>query len=260
MKQNIYDNPLFFEGYQKLRDGDTGLNGAVEDPAIRSLLPSLNGLSVLDLGSGFGDFCRFARANGASSVVGVELSERMLEVARKRTSDGKIAYVHEAIEDFTIQPVAYDLIVSRMALHYVQDYRAVVFSIFRGLRSGGTFLCSVEHPICTALCEGWYENGGGKQLHWPVDDYSAEGERRHHWFVDGVIKHHRTVETYVNTVLDAGFLLNRLLEPHVAQECVDSRPDLKGTFRRPPILILQALKPTTTSSVTPPAGREARQP
>jgi len=127
MRQNIYDNPLFFEGYQKLRDGDTGLNGAVEDPAIRSLLPSLNGLSVLDLGSGFGDFCRFARANGASSVVGVELSDRMLEVARKRTFDKKIAYLHEAIEDFTIQPMGYDLIVSRMALHYVQDYRAVVF-------------------------------------------------------------------------------------------------------------------------------------
>jgi len=73
MKQNIYDDPQFFEGYQKLRDGDTGLNGAVEEPAIRSLLPNLHGLRVLDLGCGFGDFCRFARANGALSVVGVEV-------------------------------------------------------------------------------------------------------------------------------------------------------------------------------------------
>ncbi len=245
MKQNIYDDPQFFEGYQKLRDGDTGLNGAVEDPAVRSLLPSLHGLSVLDLGCGFGDFCRFARANGASSAVGVELSVRMLEVARSRTSDGKITYVHEAIEDFAIQSMAYDLIVSRMALHYVQSYRAVVDSIYRGLRPGGTFICSVEHPICTALGKGWHENERGERIHWPVDNYSFEGERKHHWFVDGVIKHHRTVETYANTVLDAGFTLTRLLEPHVAPECEKSRPDLGITFRRPPILILRASKPTS---------------
>jgi len=59
--QNIYDNQQFFEGYKHLRDQDTGLNGALEVPAIRPLLPDLSGKRVLDLGSGFGGFARYAR-------------------------------------------------------------------------------------------------------------------------------------------------------------------------------------------------------
>jgi hypothetical protein len=56
MKQNIYDNPTFFQAYCKLRENDSGLNGLVEEPAIGTVLPDLRGLKVLDLGSGFGDF------------------------------------------------------------------------------------------------------------------------------------------------------------------------------------------------------------
>ena len=48
MKQNIYDSPQFFEGYRKLRDNDTGLNGAVEEPAILTVLPPLKGTRILD--------------------------------------------------------------------------------------------------------------------------------------------------------------------------------------------------------------------
>ncbi len=66
--QNIYDDASFFEGYRTLRQGDTGLNGALESPAMKRLLPNLAGLHVLDLGCGFGDFARYARAHGAASV------------------------------------------------------------------------------------------------------------------------------------------------------------------------------------------------
>lgn len=242
MKQNIYDDPAFFDGYQRLRDTDSGLNGAVEDPAVRSLLPDLRGLHILDLGCGFGDFCRFARAHGAARAVGVELSQRMLAAAKSRTSDERIEYVHAAIEDFAIPAAAFDLIVSRMALHYVADYHSVVQSVHRGLRPDGNFVCSVEHPICTSLCQGWCESNDGEKRHWPVDNYSLETERKHHWVVDGVVKHHRTIATYVNTMLEAGFTLTRLLEPHVVSEHREKRPDLAVTFRRPPILVLAAIK------------------
>jgi SAM-dependent methyltransferase len=242
MKQNVYDDPQFFEGYRKLRDSDSGLNGAVEEPAIRTILPDLRGRSVLDLGSGFGDFCRFAEAQGAATVLGVELSLRMIEVAKNRTVEGRIKYVNSAIEDFAVRPATYDVVVSCLALHYVRDYGAVVRSVYAGLRTGGSFIFSVEHPVCTALCNGWYKHEGGNQTFWPVDNYSVEGERKQHWFVDGVVKYHRTVETYVNTVLDSGFILARLLEPYASRECVEKQPDLKSTSRRPPILVIAASK------------------
>jgi hypothetical protein len=65
----------------------------------------------------------------------------------------------------------------------------------------------VEHPICTALLRGWVTDDRGRRLHWPVDRYREEGIRKSRWFVDGVIKYHRMLETYVNTLIDSGFAL-----------------------------------------------------
>ncbi|MEJ2631251.1 MAG: class I SAM-dependent methyltransferase [Acidihalobacter sp.] len=244
MKQNVYDDPEFFAGYKALRDNDSGLNGTLEEPAVLGLLPDLEGSSVLDLGSGFGDFCRLARSRGAASVCGVEISRRMLETARERTDDAGIEYVHAAIEDFDIPPSSYDLVVSRMALHYVRDYAAIVRTVNAGLRPGGRFVFSVEHPICTALCRSWHEDAQGDALFWPVDDYGREDERLQRWFVDGVVKYHRTVQTYVNALLDAGLILTRLLEPQAEPEWIERRPDLQTTVRRPPILVIAADKTT----------------
>jgi 2-polyprenyl-3-methyl-5-hydroxy-6-metoxy-1,4-benzoquinol methylase len=66
MTQNIYDNPDFFEGYSQLSRSVRGLAGAPEWPALRTLLPDLHNLRVVDLGCGFGWFCRWARENGAA--------------------------------------------------------------------------------------------------------------------------------------------------------------------------------------------------
>jgi SAM-dependent methyltransferase len=61
MAQNIYDNPAFFEGYSQLSRSVEGLAGAGEWPAIRAILPDLKGQRVVDLGCGYGWFCRYAR-------------------------------------------------------------------------------------------------------------------------------------------------------------------------------------------------------
>jgi SAM-dependent methyltransferase len=258
MKQNIYDDPTFFEAYRKLRESESGLNGAVEEPAFLGVLADLCGKSVLDLGSGFGDFCRFACAHGASRVRGVEISRKMVEAARGRTRDPRIEYVNCAMEDFAVEPGSYDLVVSRMAVHYVQNYPAVLRAVHAGIGEGGSFVFSVEHPICTALCSGWYENQQGEPVLWPVDNYSAEGERRQKWFVDGVIKYHRIVETYVNGLLDCGFAVTRLLEPHAAPESLERRPDLQGTLRRPAVLIIAAMRPPAVAPMPASLPRAAK--
>ena len=66
MTQNIYDNDEFFAGYGQLPRSVEGLDGAPEWPALRAMLPDLHGLKVLDLGCGFGWFCRWAREQGAA--------------------------------------------------------------------------------------------------------------------------------------------------------------------------------------------------
>src|ERR1700712_4305544 len=95
--QNIYDNPDVFAGYAKLPRSERGLGIVYEWPAFQRLLPaSLADRRVLDLGCGLGYFAREARARGAASVLGVDISDRMLADARARGADAEITYVRSS--------------------------------------------------------------------------------------------------------------------------------------------------------------------
>lgn len=201
-------------------------------------LPDLHGKQVLDLGCGFGDFARYARNAGAVSVTALDVSARMLNEAKRMTNDSGIAYVHCPLEDHAPEPNNFDLVVSSMTLHYIADYRSVVLRVFNALRPSGRFVFSVEHPICTANPIGWIFDEHGRAQYWPLDRYQEEGRRETKWFVDGVVKYHRTVMTYVNTLLSAGFALEYLDEPQPTTETLAERPDMQVHCRRPPILVL----------------------
>jgi SAM-dependent methyltransferase len=243
--QNIYDDPEFFAGYSKLPRSEHGLRVVYEWAAFQRLLPaSFAGKRVLDLGCGLGYFAREARARGARQVTGVDLSERMLEQACRSTNDAAIVFVRDSLETFSAQPASFDIVVSTLALHYVADYPALVRRIAGWLVPGGRFAFSVEHPIFTAHgSSDWYKDASGKVLHWPVDRYRDEGERRTRWFVDGVVKYHRTTETYVNALLDAGLRLVRLEEPEAEPALLAQKPEWRDERRRPPFLLLAADRP-----------------
>ena len=244
--QNIYDDPKFFEGYSGLPRSESGLGAVYEWPAFQRLLPaSVQGLRILDLGCGFGYFAREARARGARHVTGVDLSERMLAAARASTDDDGILYVHAALEEYVPEADAFDLVVSTLALHYVADYRGLIRKVAACLVDGGRFVFSVEHPIFTAHGSAdWYYGAQGERLHWPVDRYRDEGERRTNWFVDGVVKYHRTIETYVNELLQAGLCLARLEEPEAEVAQLTQHPEWREERRRPPFLLMAAVKAT----------------
>ena len=240
MKQNIYDDQKFFEGYSQLRRHESGLNAAVDQPAMRALLPPLANKRVLDLGCGFGKMCRYAIDQGAASVVGVDLSAKMLAKAREDTADARISYVQSALEDLAFAPASFDLVVSSLALHYVERFDQVCANVKSWLVSGGAFVFSVEHPMVTAFPVGGYLDLKGEKLHWPIDNYKHEGIRHTQWFVDDVIKYHRSVETYVNTLIDKGFTIVRLVEPVATAEAIRERPELGEESRRPTFMMMSA--------------------
>jgi SAM-dependent methyltransferase len=240
MPQNIYDNPDFFEGYSQLRRARQGLAGAPEWPVLRSMLPPLQGLRVLDLGCGFGAFARWAREMGADSVLGVDLSEKMLDRARAQTQDPGVTYCLADIESLELPDVSFDLVYSSLTLHYIKDLRAVCVAIRRLLVPDGRFVFSVEHPVFTAPTNpGWQTDHTGTKV-WPINDYLLEGTRVTDWITSGVVKQHRTVSSYVNGLLDQGFRLIRLEEWGPSQEQIVQRPDLADEVHRPPFLLLGA--------------------
>lgn len=230
--QNIYDDPEFFTGYAELRRTRSGLNEMIEQPAIWRLMPGcVSGIHILDLGCGFGDFAREARARGAAAVLGIDVSQRMLEVARSQTHDPSIEYRCCSIERFEPDEESFDIVVSSLALHYLADYPGVLNRVCRGLVPSGRFVFSVEHPTCTALAiQQWCVDSDNIARHWPVDNYSDDGPRRTKWFVDNVLKYHQTVETYINGLLDAGFRIYGWRSPHPVRKQFSKIRSLRYIF------------------------------
>ena len=99
---------------------------------------------------------------------------------------------------------------------------------------------SVEHPIYTAPAHpGWVPDGDGQQS-WPLNSYQIEGERRTDWLVEGVVKQHRTIATYVNTLIRHGFRLQRLEEWGPTPEELSKLPELESEIQRPTFLLVAA--------------------
>lgn len=242
MTQNIYDNPAFFEGYSQLGRSVEGLSGAAEWPALRALLPDLRGRRVVDLGCGFGWFCRWAREAGAARVLGLDLSERMLARAGTMTEDAAITYQRADLEEVELPEAAFDLAYSSLALHYIENLAGLLGRVHRALSPGGTLVFSVEHPIFTApRTPGWSLDGEGRKT-WPLDSYQAEGPRVTDWLAKGVVKQHRTLGTYLNLLIRLGLTIAHVEEWGPTDAQIAARPELAEERERPMFLLVAARK------------------
>ena len=242
--QNIYDNETFFEGYQKLREREVNANNLFEIPARFALLPDLKGLRILDLGCGMGDDCMEYIRRGAKEVTGTDISEKMLHEAKEKNAHPNITYIRMPMEDLYKLEGEYDLVVSSLAIHYVEDYKGVLKNVYRLLKTGGEFVFSQEHPVnsCYDGGERWTRDENGIKIYSNLSNYSVEGERVSTWFVDNVKKYHRTFSTVINDLIDAGFAVERLTEPAPTKEIIEKYPDYYDLYHRPDFLLVKAKK------------------
>jgi SAM-dependent methyltransferase len=240
MTQNIYDNAAFFAAYSGLPRSLRGLAGAAEWPAMRALLPDPRGLRIVDLGCGFGWFCRWAREQGAASVLGIDVSENMLARAEAAGTDPAITYARADLDRLELPAAASDLAYSSLVLHYVRDLPRLLAEVWRALVPGGNFVFSIEHPIFMAPAHpGWLVDAEGRQT-WPLDGYSAEGPRITDWLAKGVVKQHRTLATTLNLLIEAGFTIRRIEEFAPTEAQIAADPELAEERERPMFLLIAA--------------------
>ena len=112
--ENIYDNEGFFQDYAQMSRSRQGLAGAGEWRQLEKLFPDLRGAAVLDLGCGYGWHCQYAADHGASEVLGIDASGRMIEEAQRRCAHPRIRYEVLGLEDYGYPPDTFDLVVSNL--------------------------------------------------------------------------------------------------------------------------------------------------
>jgi len=216
----------------------------LEHADLLALLPDINGRRVLDLGCGAGQLAHYLATTGAAEVVGVDVSERMLALARAKWAHPRVTYRGEAVERVVFPSARFDVVVSSLVFHYVDDYRALVLRIAAWLAPGGVLVYSTEHPIFTARLpgDGWVLDPAGRRIRWSLDRYADEGAREETWFVPGVRKVHRMMATLINGVLDAGLVVERVVEPIPGEHWLHDHPLARDERRRPMFLLVRARK------------------
>ncbi|CAM3280734.1 class I SAM-dependent methyltransferase [Brevibacillus invocatus] len=204
---DFYDNPDHFERYMERRKAEENANDTLEKPVFQELLGCVKGLRILDIGCGDANFGRECLANGCAAYVGLEGSINMVHAGRKTLEgwDGQI--VHARMEDWDYPQAEYDLVLSRLAIHYVQDLNSLLQNIYQTLKPNGRLLFSIEHPVITSTLQP-----SGTRTHWVVDNYFTEGYREQQWMGGIVYKYHRSIETYFIALQKAGFVVEQLRE------------------------------------------------
>jgi len=152
--QNIFDNETFFQGYKKLRENPNNANILEEKPAIFSLLPALTGKKILDLGCGYGENCKTFSQMGADSVIGIDVSSKMLRIAGDENSGGNIRYINMCIEDIKRLDEKFDIVISSLAVHYIRNFTKLAADVYSLLKDNDIFIFSQEHPLTTAPING----------------------------------------------------------------------------------------------------------
>ena len=243
MRENKYDDESFFEQYSQMQRSVEGLEGAGEWHVLRQMFPDFEGKRVLDLGCGFGWHCRYAVEQGARSVTRVDISEKMLQEARRMTDSTAIEYILSPIEYIDFPAEAFDIVISSLAFHYIESFDAICRKVNYYLSNQGDFIFSVEHPIFTSYgTQDWHYDKQGNKLHWPLDRYFEEGVRKTNFLGEDVLKYHKTLTTYIDGLIKSGFNITGLKEPEPDKKFLEMNAEMRNELRRPMFLIISAKK------------------
>jgi len=209
-------------------------NALYERPATLALLPDVRGKDVLDAGCAHGWYCQRLLECGAR-VVGVDRSARMAGLATVRVG-GRARIVHGNVSDLrdVLADATFDIVLSSLTLHYVDDLGKTFCEFARLLRPTGRLVLSTHHPTHDA-----------KSLADPGYMVEEIIEERWGWLDQSMRYYRRPLSSLTEPLADAGFVIERICEPKPDEAFRQADPKGYEQLRRlPAFLLMRARKDT----------------
>lgn len=235
----FYDQPAIYETYLQHRRDPNNPNDTIEAPIFDELLGPVAGLAVLDIGCGNAAYGKQLLERGAKSYLGLDGSQNMITASRPILANTAGRTELANVEDWPYPAAQFDLVISRLALHYLADLATLFKKFFETLKPGGRLVFSAEHPVITShnsLVPGQLRGN------WTVDDYFVTGRRDVAWLGGEVVKYHRTVEDYFTLLQNAGFSVQSLRESRPDPANFATQAEYQRRARIPLFLFLAAAR------------------
>ncbi|HLZ56935.1 MAG TPA: methyltransferase domain-containing protein, partial [Ktedonosporobacter sp.] len=207
-------------------------------PSLFDLVGVIAGQRICDLACGQGVVARQLAQRGAT-VVGIDVSTKLLDIARREEEAEPlgILYLHEDAQSLSsLSAASFDGVLCNLALMDIVDIEAVFQAVQRVLRPGGWFAFSITHPCFQTSASTWMNEEGG-MVSRVVQGYFREGFWRSNnpGGVRGRVgSYHRMLSTYLNTLIAAGFSLERITEPPASGRLAERVPG----YQEVPIVLL----------------------
>ncbi len=174
---------------------------------IEARFRRLNGECVLDLGCGYGWYTDFFTRIGASAV-GVDGSEKMLEIARERYPNLEFTLA-DIEKPMPFADGCFDIVFSNQVLMDTENADFVISECARVLKSGGVFYFGIVHP-CFYDCN-WLKDEKGYRYAKAVNRYiSSYCLINEFW---GTSHFHRPLSFYLNAAAKHDLSLKEICEP-----------------------------------------------
>ena len=220
----------------------------VLDPLVLELLGDIRGSHILDAGCGEGYLCRKLARLGAR-VTGVEVSREMLSFALEDKSKGPLGITYHQ-GDMThmhfLPDNSFDFIITNITVSDAEDYKGAFREFARVLKPGGTYLHLDLHPCFNTPGGGWEKDQRGNKLYRRVDHYMERRTALLHWpgFPEPAVSYFRTLSDYYNALVNAGFTIEKMIEPTPSPQAVTQCPQISDMLRIPDFLVMVCKLPS----------------
>lgn len=235
------DKPIALDAYETLAEAFASVvdtkphNAYYERPATLSLLPEVTGKRVLDAACGPGVHSEWLIARGAE-VVGVDASQKMIELAKRRLGERADVRYADLRKPLTfLESESFDIVLSPLTMEYIEDWLSTFKEFYRVLRPGGYFILSVSHPFSDYT---YFKSNNYFETELVGSVWKGFDEVRVH-----MPSFRRSLEATLNPIIDAGFRLEKILEPRPTEEFKQADPkDYEKLLQQPVFLCIRARK------------------